>query len=208
MPSSYSPNLRIELPSPGEQANTWGNTTNVNLGTLIESAITGATLITTLPTTLTTKNGAADTSRNMALLVTASLAADSYIIAPALPKMYVVYNTTAGGHNVTIKADLGGGVYSTGVTVPNGQSRIVYYSSALSDFFAATTYDISVSGTAGTTPAASGLIKTGSLNAGTLSLTVAPATSSYLGGVKPNSTQFTTASDGALTLNQIGRAHV
>lgn len=201
MPSSYSPNLRLELIAPGEQLNTWGNTTNVNLGTLLESSITGATLITTLPYTLTARNGAADTARNMTLLVTASLSADSYVVAPASPKMYIVNNATVGGHNVTIKADLGSGVFSTGVVIPNGQSRIVYYSTTINDFFAAATYDILVNGTAGTTPAASGLVKTGNLSNGTLSLTVAPATSTSLGGVKPNATQFTTASDGALTLN-------
>ena len=37
--STYSPSLRIELITTGDQAGTWGNTTNSNLGTLIESAI-------------------------------------------------------------------------------------------------------------------------------------------------------------------------
>ena len=41
MPSTFSPNLRIELIGDGEQAGAWGNTTNSNLGTLIESAISG-----------------------------------------------------------------------------------------------------------------------------------------------------------------------
>ena len=37
MPSSFSPSLRIELIAPGEQAGTWGTTTNTNLGTLVEA---------------------------------------------------------------------------------------------------------------------------------------------------------------------------
>ena len=41
MASTYSPNLRIELIATGEQSNTWGVTTNSNLGTLIEQAISG-----------------------------------------------------------------------------------------------------------------------------------------------------------------------
>lgn len=39
MASTYSPNLRIELIAVGEQANTWGGTTNNNLGTLIREAV-------------------------------------------------------------------------------------------------------------------------------------------------------------------------
>jgi hypothetical protein len=39
--STYSPSLRIELITTGDQAGTWGNTTNTNLGTLIESSIAG-----------------------------------------------------------------------------------------------------------------------------------------------------------------------
>jgi hypothetical protein len=41
MPSSFSPNLRLELIGAGEQAGTWGTTTNTNLGTLVEDAISG-----------------------------------------------------------------------------------------------------------------------------------------------------------------------
>ncbi len=41
MPSTYSPDLRIELIANGEQSGTWGTTTNTNLGTLIEDAIAG-----------------------------------------------------------------------------------------------------------------------------------------------------------------------
>jgi hypothetical protein len=33
--STYSPDLRIELITTGDQAGTWGTTTNTNLGTLI-----------------------------------------------------------------------------------------------------------------------------------------------------------------------------
>ena len=46
MPSTYSPNLRIELIASGEQANTWGYSTDNNLGTLIEQAISGEAAIT------------------------------------------------------------------------------------------------------------------------------------------------------------------
>ena len=46
MPSTYSPSLKLELIGTGEQAGTWGTTTNYNLGTLLEQAITGVITIT------------------------------------------------------------------------------------------------------------------------------------------------------------------
>ena len=49
--STYSPNLRIQLIATGDQAGAWGNTTDVNLGTLIEGAISGWQAITITGTT-------------------------------------------------------------------------------------------------------------------------------------------------------------
>lgn len=40
MASTYS-NLKIELIGTGEQQGTWGDTTNLNLGTALEEAIVG-----------------------------------------------------------------------------------------------------------------------------------------------------------------------
>ena len=129
MPSTYSANLRLELIASGEQGNTWGNTTNNNLGSLLEQAITGITEITSLPVTLTALNGAADQSRALFLKVTAPLLADGVITAPATSKMYIVQNQTTGGFNVTIKTST-----STGVVIPNGKTKIVYYDNIAGDF--------------------------------------------------------------------------
>ena len=41
MASTYSNSLRLELIATGEQAGTWGSTTNRNMGTLLEQAISG-----------------------------------------------------------------------------------------------------------------------------------------------------------------------
>ena len=46
MPSTYSTSLGLELIGNGEQAGTWGTTTNTNLGTLLEQAIAGVQSIT------------------------------------------------------------------------------------------------------------------------------------------------------------------
>ena len=45
MQSTYS-SLKIELIATGEQTGTWGTTTNTNLGTALEEAITGSADVT------------------------------------------------------------------------------------------------------------------------------------------------------------------
>lgn len=126
MPSSYSPNLRIELIASGEQGNTWGNTTNNNLGTLIESAISGYVELdnwTSNSCTLTALNGADDQARNMYLIVpsTITLSGQGEIIAPSVPKMYIISNYDNGGFDVEIKT-----ASSVGTTIiPNGRTKIV-----------------------------------------------------------------------------------
>lgn len=122
--STYSSNLRLELIGTGEQQGTWGITTNTNLGTLLEQAITGYTAISVTDgadTTLTVSNGASDQSRNMTLNLTGSLSAARTVICPATPKIYVVKNATTGGYAVTFKV-----TGQTGVSIPNGSTVVVY----------------------------------------------------------------------------------
>ena len=59
MPSTYSPSLRIEIIGDGEQVGLWGQTTNNNLGSLVEQAVTGITNVnvTASDITLTSFNG-------------------------------------------------------------------------------------------------------------------------------------------------------
>lgn len=123
MPSTYSPNLRIELIAPGEQANTWGYTTNTNLGTLIEQAISGEAAITMADAnyTLTALNGLSDESRQMILLVGGTATATRSVICPAVNKVYVVTNNTSGSQSIVIKTASG-----TGITVVNGTTKFVW----------------------------------------------------------------------------------
>ena len=92
MPSTYSPNLRIEFIATGEQSGTWGVTTNTNLGTLIEDAIAGyvSVSITSANQALTAQNGAADQSRNMTLDLTTTTTANFNVYVPPVDKVYVV----------------------------------------------------------------------------------------------------------------------
>lgn len=100
--STYSPSLRIELITTGDQAGTWGNTTNTNLGGLIESAIAGyvSVSITTANQALTALNGAPDQSRNMTIALTTTTGAPFSVYAPPAEKTYVIYN--ASSYNATI----------------------------------------------------------------------------------------------------------
>jgi cytoskeletal protein CcmA (bactofilin family) len=123
MASTYSTSLKLELIGDGEQSGIWGQTTNTNLGTLLEQAITGVVSITMTDAnyTLTNFNGVSDESRNAVLVVGGTNAAVRDVIAPLVEKLYWVKNSTVGGFGVRIIAASG-----TGVTVPNGGVTPVY----------------------------------------------------------------------------------
>ena len=120
MPSTYSPSLKIELIANGEQAGTWGQTTNNNLGTLIEQAITGVgQLSITGDYVLTSYNGLADDARNAVLVFSGTLSAPANVIAPSVQKTYIITNNATA--NVTIKTSGG-----NGVVVPPGLNSLIY----------------------------------------------------------------------------------
>lgn len=127
--STYSSNLRIELIGTGEQAGTWGTTTNTNLGTLIENAISGyeAVSVTSANQALTAINGADDQARNMIVDVTTTTGADFAIYAPPTPKVYVVNNSSAFIATIYNSTVLGNTTAAgTGVAVPAGKSTTVW----------------------------------------------------------------------------------
>ena len=123
MASTFSPTLRIELIGDGDQSGIWGQTTNTNLGTLLEQAITGVVDITMANAnyTLTNFNGVSDESRNAVLVVGGTNAAVRDVIAPLVEKLYVVKNSTVGGFAINIRAATG-----SSVSVPNGATVWVY----------------------------------------------------------------------------------
>ena len=114
MASTYSTNLALELIGTGDQSGTWGVTTNTNLGTLLEQAISGyatQAVATGTDTTITIPNGTTGVARNMFLELTGTGGASTNLIVPANKKLYLVYNNTAG--QVTVKVS-----GQTGVSVP------------------------------------------------------------------------------------------
>jgi len=127
MASTYSTNLKIELIGTGDQSGTWGNTTNTNLGSLIEEAIAGyVTQAVTdgAATVLTIPNGSSSNGRNYVIELTGALTAARTVEVPAVDKPYIFFNNTTGGYAVTVKVS-----GQTGVTIANGKKAIVYTNS-------------------------------------------------------------------------------
>lgn len=113
MSSTYSTNLAIELIGTGDQAGNWGSTTNTNLGTLIEQAISGY-VTQSMPgtdVTLSMTNGASATARNMFIELTGTGGAS--LIVPTNKKLYFIYNSTSAATTVKVSGQ-------TGVSVPAG----------------------------------------------------------------------------------------
>lgn len=123
MASTYSESLKLELIGDGDQSGTWGSTTNRNLGTLLEQAITGVKVITMVNANyvLTNFNGVSDEARNAVLVVQGTNSAIRQVVAPLEQKLYVVYNNTSGGYAITIGASSG-----AVISVPNGVTAQVY----------------------------------------------------------------------------------
>jgi hypothetical protein len=122
MASTYSTNLKLELIGTGEQAGTWGTTTNTNLGTALEQSIVGkadvAMSSTTVTLTLTNSNAAQD-ARAIYLNLTGSPGGAAVLEVPAVEKPYIVKN--GSDQQVTIKVS---GL--TGVPIPTLKTALVY----------------------------------------------------------------------------------
>jgi hypothetical protein len=122
MASTFSTNLKFELIGAGEQAGAWNNTTNTNIGTLIEQAICGVqdiALSGTADYPLLMDNGAESDARNMVLILGGSPTGSCNVIARDVDKVYIVRNATAYSH--TIKTTSG-----SGVSIPANSSALVF----------------------------------------------------------------------------------
>ena len=122
MASTYSTSLKIQLMGNGEDSGTWGSITNTNWN-LIEQAVSGVQSIVmgNANYTLSNLNGVSDEARNMVLVVTGTNSGIYQIVAPLVPKFFVVTNSTSGGYAITI-----GGATGSVVSVPNGTTIQVY----------------------------------------------------------------------------------
>lgn len=139
MASTYS-NLKIELIGTGEQSGTWGATTNTNLGTAIEEAITGTVDVpfSNADVTLTlTSTNASQTARNLRLNLTGTATGPLNLNIPdtstggaAYEKFYIITNNltyevvvkNSTGSTYTVPAGTTAQVFSTGTGVKTGMS--------------------------------------------------------------------------------------
>jgi hypothetical protein len=107
----------------GENNTTWGDVTNLNLGTALEEAIVGSADVTfaSADVTLTlTDTNASQTARNMRLRCTGTTGGSTRnLVVPSIEKPYIVRNDCAD--SVVVKTTAG-----TGITVPAGKTMWVY----------------------------------------------------------------------------------
>jgi len=122
MASTFSTRLKIELIGDGEQAGSWGTTTNNNLNQSLEQSIAGVLTIATSgtgTTTLTTGNGPqaqADNQARQAALRFTSSEASHTVQYPAVEKLYLLIN---GSSSCTFTHRLG----ASGNTTTLGPNR-------------------------------------------------------------------------------------
>lgn len=161
MASTYSPLLRLEMIASGEQTGLWGNTTNGNLGSLLEQAISGVTFITMSSTsyTLSAYNGAVDEARAAVIVLSGNPGAASSLIVPLSQKVYWVKNGTQQTVTVKTSSQVGGvaitagnslPVFCDGTNVYAGITPDALGAPALNGSNATGTWNISITGNAGT----------------------------------------------------------
>jgi hypothetical protein len=164
MSSTYSTNLAIELIGSGEQAGNWGSTTNTNLGTLLEQAISGYTTYSCTggTDTLTMTNGADATARNMYIQLNGT-GGGTLVVPGTYPnankKLYFIFNNTSSAITVKVSGQ-------TGVSVP-AAARIALVCTG-ADIVAAENYMVTLTlgsalpvtsgGTGGTTSTGTGAV--------------------------------------------------
>jgi len=127
--STYSPDLRIELITTGDQAGTWGTTTNTNLGTVIEDAISGyvTVSVTSANQAFTALNGAADEARNAMIRLTTTTTAAFSVYAPPSSKQYIIWNNSGYAATIYNSTSLGNTTAAgTGVTIADGDRVVVF----------------------------------------------------------------------------------
>ena len=130
MASTYS-SLKIELIGTGDQAGTWGATTNTNLGTALEEAITGSANVTFASSNVAialTDTNATQTARNLRLNLVGTITNAQTLFIPAIEKQYLIVNGLS--NSVVISNGTNAAPTGTTVTIPAGKSAVVFNDSA------------------------------------------------------------------------------
>ena len=195
MASTYS-SLKIELIGTGDQAGTWGNTTNTNLGTALEEAITGSANVTFASSNAAialTDTNAAQTARNLRLNLVGTISSVQTLFVPAIEKQYLVTNGLS--NSVIISNGSNSAPTGTTFTLPAGRSSIVFNDGTnINDVitFVSSLSNVTITG--------------GTANA--LTLTNVSITSGNINGVTSNASTFSNVTINGGTANALTSTNV
>ena len=195
MASTYS-SLKIELIGTGDQAGTWGNTTNTNLGTALEEAITGSANVTFASSNAAialADTNAAQTARNLRLNLVGTIANVQTLFIPAIEKQYLITNTLS--NSVIISNGSNSAPTGTTFTLPAGRSTIVFNDGTnINDVitFVSSLSNVTING--------------GTANA--LTLTNVSITSGNINGVTSNASTFSNVTINGGTANALTSTNV
>ena len=166
MSSNWTSSLKLELIGTGEQAGTWGQTTNDNFQYALEQAIVGTTNVpfssADVDLTLTDSNSS-QTARFLRLNLTGTSAGARtlYLSTGAnVQKTYIVNNNLLD--TITVQNKIGGTGSGTSVAVPAGKTMWIYNTgtnvvevvSHLGSLTLSTALPVASGGTGGTTQSA------------------------------------------------------
>lgn len=134
MSSTYSNSLRVELIGSGDQAGTWGTTTDNNFAYIFDAAIAGyqSVSVTSASQALTYVNGptasaALNQSVYAMIRLTTTTTAAFAVYAPPASKTYIIYNNsgyTATIYNSTVIGNTTAA--GSGVAITNGAKIMVW----------------------------------------------------------------------------------
>ena len=123
--ATYVNDLRLKEISTGDEAGTWGTSTNTNLELIAEAFSFGTEAITTNADTHTTTiaDGSTDPGRSLFLKYTGTLDSTCTItIGPnTISKLWFIENATSGSQSIIIKQGSG-----ATITIANGQTKAIY----------------------------------------------------------------------------------
>ena len=190
MTTAYTSLLGLALPVTGELSGTWGDTVNDSITSLLDSAVSGTTTLSSdADVTLTTTTGAANTARQAVMLWTAGGTATRTITAPAQSKVYLVINKTTSTQSIKL---VGVGP-TTGVTIIAGESSVCAWNGV--DFIKTSS---SISNAAGSNTQVQ--FNNGGVLGGSANLTWSGTVLSTTGFTASSNASFT--STGALTISK------
>jgi len=189
-----TPLLGLALPAQGSNPGSWGTLVNNQITSLIDSAVAGATTLSTdADVTLTSSDETANQARQAILLWTATGTVTRNITAPYRSKFYIVVNSSSTQSIVLRAINPSTSLPTTGITIAPGEKCVAAWNST--DFVKASS---SSAGTVTTVGFTGGIV-----SVGTPTTTPAFTVVGTSGGIVYFSASNTWASSATLTANSL-----